>query len=291
MLEKNNDFWYSEYHSEDDVKLSFKLETMLHTEQSLFQRIHLFHNETFGNILVLDGYVQVTEKDEFVYHDMIVHPAMAVNPAIKRVLIIGGGDGGTAREVSRYAHIEKIDMVEIDEAVVRLSKEYLPTMANVYDREPRLNLMIADGLKFVAEAPDDSYDLILVDSTDPAGPGEGLFTVEFYKNCHRILSKDGILVNQHEGAFYDGDIEEMKKAHSKIRKVFPIARVYGFNTPTYASGYWYFGFASKTLDPVADQKAEAWESMGLATRYYNSQLHQGAFALPNYVRDILASVK
>jgi spermidine synthase len=264
---------------------------MLRSEQSLFQKIYLFHNETFGNILVLDGYVQVTEKDEFVYHDMIVHPAMAVNPAIKRVLIIGGGDGGTAREVSRYAHIEKIDMVEIDEAVVRLSKEYLPTMANVYDREPRLNLMIADGLKFVAEAPDESYDLILVDSTDPAGPGEGLFTVEFYKNCHRILSKDGILVNQHEGAFYDGDIEEMKKAHAKIRKVFPIARVYGFNTPTYASGYWYFGFASKTLDPVADQKADAWEALGLATRYYNSELHKGAFALPNYVRDILNSVK
>jgi spermidine synthase len=151
--------------------------------------------------------------------------------------------------------------------------------------------MIADGLKFVAEAPDESYDLILVDSTDPAGPGEGLFTVEFYKNCHRILSKDGILVNQHEGAFYDGDIEEMKKAHSKIRKVFPIARVYGFNTPTYASGYWYFGFASKALDPVADQKAEAWEALGLATRYYNSELHKGAFALPNYVRDILNSVK
>lgn len=291
MLEKNNDFWYSEYHSEDDVKLSFKIGAMLHSEQSLFQKIHLFQNETYGNILVLDGYVQVTEKDEFVYHDMIVHPAMAVNPDIKRVLIIGGGDGGTAREVSRYPGIEQIDMVEIDEAVVRLSKEYLPTMASVYDKEPRLNLMIADGLKFVAEAPEGAYDLILVDSTDPAGPGEGLFTVEFYRNCHRILSPEGILVNQHEGAFYDGDIEEMKKAHSKIKKVFPIARVFGFNTPTYASGYWYFGFAAKTLDPVADHKPEAWESMGLATRYYNSQLHKGAFAIPNYVRDILASVE
>lgn len=291
MLVKNSDVWYSEYHSEDDVRLSFKIDEVLHTEQSPFQKIQLFKNETFGNFMVLDGYVQVTEKDEFVYHDMITHPAMAVNPDVKRVLIIGGGDGGTAREISRYSSIEKIDMVEIDGAVVAACEKYLPTMSSVYKTEPRLNLMILDGLKFVAEAPDASYDLILVDSTDPAGPGEGLFTVEFYRNCHRILSENGILINQHEGAFYDGDIEEMMKAHAKIRKVFPIARVYGFNTPTYASGYWYFGFASKTFDPILDLKADNWNSLGLKTRYYNTDLHKGAFALPNYVKEILASVK
>jgi len=290
MLVKNSDIWYSEYHVEDDVKLSFKIEEMLHVEQSDFQQIQLFHNDTFGNVLVLDGYVQVTERDEFVYHDMITHPAMAVNPDIKKVLIIGGGDGGTAREISRYPSIEKIDMVEIDGSVVSASEKYLPTMASVYKKEPRLNLMIQDGLKFVAEAKDASYDLILVDSTDPAGPGEGLFTVAFYQNCSRILSENGILINQHEGAFYEGDIEEMQKAHRKIREVFPIARVYGFNTPTYASGYWYFGFASKSFDPVLDIKEDRWNQFGLKTKYYNTDLHKGAFALPNYVKDILASV-
>ena len=290
MLEKNHDLWFSEYYMDDDVKLSLKISEILHVEKSPFQKIELFKNETFGVFMVLDGYTQVTEKDEFVYHDMICHPALAVNPDIKNVLIIGAGDGGTAREVARYKHIEKIDMVEIDEAVVAACKKYMPTTAAVFDSEPRLNLMFRDGLQFVKDAPEGAYDLILVDSTDPAGPGEGLFTVDFYKDCYRILSEKGILINQHEGAFFDGDVEEMKKAHSKIKKTFPIAKVFGFNTPTYASGYWYFGFASKALDPIADFKPERWEDFGLETRYYNVDLHRGAFALPNYVKEILASV-
>lgn len=290
MLIKNNDLWFSEYYMDDDVKLSLKIKEILHVEQSPFQKIEIFQNETFGTFMVLDGYTQLTEKDEFVYHDMISHPAMAVNPNIKNVLIIGAGDGGTAREIARYQSIEKIDMVEIDEAVVRACQKHMPKTADVLSSEPRLNLMFADGLKFVKEAPDGAYDLILVDSTDPAGPGEGLFTVEFYKDCYRILSENGILINQHEGAFYEGDIEEMKKAHAKIKKTFPIAKVFGFNTPTYASGYWYFGFASKSFDPIADFKPEEWEKFGLETRYYNVDLHKGAFALPNYVKEILASV-
>lgn len=291
MLEKNNDLWFSEYYMDDDVKLSLKIGEILHVEKSPFQKIELFKNDTFGVFMVLDGYVQVTEKDEFVYHDMICHPALAVNPDIKNVLIIGAGDGGTAREVARYKHIEKIDMVEIDEAVVAACKKYMPATSAVFDSEPRLNLMFRDGLQFVKDAPEGAYDLILVDSTDPEGPGEGLFTVEFYKDCYRILSEKGILINQHEGAFYDGDIVEMKKAHSKIKQTFPIAKVFGFNTPTYASGYWYFGFASKALDPIADFKPEIWENFGLKTRYYNVDLHKGAFALPNYVKEILASVQ
>ena len=291
MLLKNHDIWYSEYYMDDDVKLSLKLGEILHVEQSPFQKIQLFKNETFGVFMILDGYVQVTEKDEFVYHDMIAHPAMAINPEIKNVLIIGAGDGGTAREISRYSSIEKIDMVEIDEAVVRACQKYMPTTASIFGKEPRLNLMFRDGLQFVKDAPTGFYDLILVDSTDPEGPGEGLFTVEFYNDCYRILSDKGILINQHEGAFFDGDIEEMKKAHAKIKKTFPIAKVYGFNIPTYASGYWYFGFASKVLDPVADLKADEWNKLGLKTRYYNTDLHKGAFALPNYVKEILESVK
>lgn len=290
MLMKNSDLWFSEYYMDDDVKLSLNIDEVLHVEQSPFQKIEMFHNQTFGVFMVLDGYTQVTEKDEFVYHDMICHPAMAVNPEIKNVLIIGGGDGGTAREVARYQSIEKIDMVEIDEAVVRACQKYMPSTSAVLSSEPRLNLMFTDGLKFVKEAAAGSYDLILVDSTDPAGPGEGLFTLEFYQDCYRILTEKGILINQHEGAFFDGDIAEMKKAHSKIKKTFPIAKVFGFNTPTYASGYWYFGFASKALDPVADVKSNEWKNFGLQTRYYTPELHYGAFALPAYVQEILASV-
>ena len=287
----NHDLWYSEHSVSNEVRFALRLTEVLHSEQTLFQDLKLYKNPCFGTFMTLDGYIQLTEKDEFIYHDMICHPAMAVNPNIKRVLVIGGGDGGTAREVARYSRVEPLDMVEIDGSVVEACKKYMPSTAKVFTEEPRLNLIIGDGLKFVEQAPDKAYDLILVDSTDPTlGPGEDLFTMEFYQNCYRILSDDGILINQHEGAFYDGDVEEMKKAHKKIKNTFPIARVYGFNIPTYASGYWYFGFASKKYDPVADLKAEAWESLGLKTKYYNTDLHKGAFALPTYVKDILSAV-
>ena len=289
MLTKVTDMWYSEYH-DYDVKFSIEIKEVLLQEQTPFQHLQMLKSDTFGTFMTLDGYVQLTEMDEFVYHDMICHPAMAVNPSIKRVLIIGGGDGGTAREVARYKHIEKLDMVEIDEAVVNACIKYMPTTSSVLTNEPRLNLIIGDGLAFVRDAPDNSYDLILVDSTDPFGPGEDLFTVEFYNNCSRVLSEDGILINQHEGAFYEGDVLQMKKAHTKIKKVFPIAKVYGFNVPTYASGYWYFGFASKKYDPILDIQTDKWSEFGLDTRYYNNELHKGAFALPNYVKKILESV-
>ena len=177
-------------------------------------------------------------------------------------------------------------MVEIDEMVVRLCKQYIPQTACSLD-DPRLELIIGDGLAHVMESPDNSYDLILVDSTDPVGPGEGLFTREFYRNCSRILSPDGIMINQHEGAFYDWDFREMERAHDKIKDVFPVAKVYGFNIPTYSTGYWYFGFASKVYDPIRDQKAEKWEEFGLHTRYYNSDIHKAAFCLPTYVKEKL----
>lgn len=293
LLTKNGDLYFSEYRVDNDVKFSYRIDEVLHAEETEFQDLQVFHNRTFGTFLVLDSFAQLSEKDEFIYHDMICHPAMCVNPDIKRVLIIGGGDGGTAREVSRYKHIEKIDMVEIDEAVVKACKKYLPFTASVFDNEPRLNLMFDDGVKFVKEAPDGAYDLILVDSTDPEpeGPGESLFSIEFYKNCYRILSEKGILINQHEGAFYDVDVTEMKKAHAKLKKTFPVAKVFGYNTAIYPSGYWYFGFASKGLDPVNDMKPEIWNQFGLKTKYYNEGVHRGAFALPNYVQDILASVE
>lgn len=290
VIIKNHDLWATEYYAEDSVKQSLKVDEILHYEQSPFQLVELFRNETMGAFMVLDGYVQITQKDEFIYHDMICHPAMAVNPDIKKVLIIGGGDGGTAREVARYQSVEKIDMVEIDEIVVRACEKHIPSTAAVLSTEPRLNLMFRDGLQFVKDAEANYYDLIIVDSTDPEGPGEGLFTLSFYNDCYRILTDKGILINQHEGAFYETDAEEMKKAHAKIKKTFPIAKVYGFNSPTYASGFWYFGFASKQLDPITDLNQAAWEKLGLKTKYYNPALHLGAFALPTYVKDILASV-
>ncbi|MCL2437182.1 MAG: polyamine aminopropyltransferase [Clostridiales bacterium] len=288
-LIKNHDTWYSEYYSEDDVKLSLKVE-VLHAEQTPFQKLVMMRNETFGTFMMLDGFIQVTQKDEFIYHDMICHVPMAVNPGIKRVLIIGGGDGGTAREVARYAAVEKIDMIEIDEAVVRACQKYIPQTSEVLSKDSRINLMFEDGLAFVRNAAAKSYDLIIVDSTDPEGPGESLFSEAFYRDCYRALGDDGILINLHESALFDGDKQYFKNAHKKIKEVFPIAKVYGFNLPTYGSGYWYFGFASKKYHPIDDHKAAEWEKLGIKTKYYNSELHKGCFALPNYVKEILESV-
>ena len=278
------ELWYTEQHTEN-VRFSIKVEKEIHTEQTEFQRIDVLEAKEFGRFFTLDGLMFVTEIDLFIYHDMIVHVRMATNPNIKKVLVIGAGDGGTIRELTRYSTIEKIDMVEIDKRVVDICREYFPITACKLD-EPRVNLFYEDGLKFVRDK-NDEYDLIIVDSTDPFGPGEGLFTKEFYGNCYKALKEDGILVNQHESPYYDNDAAAMKDAHEKITKFFPIIRVYQAHIPTYPSGHWLFGFASKKYHPVRDLDAEAWNSLGIKTKYYNTDLHVGCFALPNYVKEML----
>ncbi len=277
--------WYEEEWS-GGTRFSVKIKEHLHSEQTPFQRLDVYESWDYGRFFSLDGYIMITDKDEFVYHDMIVHPAMAVKPDIKKVLVIGGGDGGTVRELLRYTTIEKIDMVEIDERVVRVCQEYFPVTACGLT-DSRVNLMFADGLVFVRGAQEASYDLIIVDSTDPIGPGEGLFTEDFYRNCFRVLSADGILVNQNESPYYDHNRRELERAYKKIKAVFPIALAYQAHIPTYASGHWLFGFASKQRHPVEDVDMENWKKLGLETKYYNSSLHYGAFALPTFVKEYL----
>ena len=278
------ELWYTEEHT-DKVRFSIKVEEQLFKGQSDFQRIDVFKSQEFGTFFTLDGLMMVTEKDEFIYHDMIVHVPMATNPNIKKVLVIGAGDGGTVRELTRYKTIEKIDMVEIDKMVVDVCKKYLPKTSSKLNDE-RVNLYFEDGLKFVRSV-ENEYDLIIVDSTDPFGPGEGLFTKEFYGNCFKALKEDGILVNQHESPYYKEYAKSMKRAHKRIRESFPICRVYQAHIPTYPSGHWLFGFASKKYDPINNDKIEKWNELGLETKYYNTELHKGSFALPNYVKEML----
>ena len=282
------ELWYTEQHT-DNVRFSIKVDKPLYSGQSEFQRIDVFNSQEFGNFFTLDGLMMVTEKDEFIYHDMIVHVPMATNPKIKNVLVIGAGDGGTVRELTRYSAIEHIDMVEIDKMVVDVCREYLKQTACKLD-DPRVQLYFEDGLKFV-RSKENVYDLIIVDSTDPFGPGEGLFTREFYGNCFKALKENGILVNQHESPYYQEYAKSMQRAHKRIREFFPVCRVYQAHIPTYPSGHWLFGFASKTYDPLIDIDEKAWNSLGLKTKYYNTELHKGCFALPNYVKELLASAK
>lgn len=278
------ELWYTEQHT-DNVRFSIKVKKQLYSIQSPFQKIDFFDTEEFGTIFTLDGLMMVTQKDEFIYHDMMVHVPMAVNPDIKSVLVIGAGDGGSVRELCRYKSIERIDMVEIDEMVVEACERLLPQTACSL-RDKRVNIFYQDGLKFV-RTKSNEYDLIIVDSTDPIGPGEGLFTKEFYGNCYNALKEDGILVNQHESPYYESYADAMKRAHQRVKERFPISKVYQAHIPTYPSGHWLFGFASKKYDPIKDLNAKVWNELGLKTKYYNTDIHIGAFALPTYVKEML----
>lgn len=282
------ELWFTERHT-SNVKFSIRVNRQLYSAQSEFQRIDVFDSKEFGRFLTLDGYMMLTEKDEFIYHEMITHVPMAVHPGVKRVLVIGAGDGGVIRELTRYHGVEHIDMVEIDPLVVEVCRKYLPRTACRLD-DPRVSIHYEDGLKFVRSV-ENEYDLIIVDSTDPFGPGEGLFTKEFYGNCYKALREDGIMVNQHESPFYEDDAVAMQRAHKRIVESFDISRVYQAHIPTYPSGHWLFGFASKKYHPVRNLNAVAWNMLGLSTRYYTTQLHAGAFALPYYVEELLRDVE
>ncbi len=282
------ELWFSEQHT-PNVKLSIKVDKQLFSEQSEFQRIDIFESREFGRFLILDGCMMLTEKDEFIYHEMISHVPMCVNPNIKKVLLVGGGDGGTARELLKYKTIKTIDLVEIDEVVINACKKFIPKTAECLE-DSRVNIYIEDGLKFIRHCAD-IYDLIIVDSTDPFGPGEGLFTKEFYGNCFNALHSDGIMVNQHENPFYNKDAIAMQRAHKRIVSSFPISRCYQLHIPTYPSGHWLFGFASKKFHPFREVNFDKWNDLKIHTRYYNTKLHRAAFALPNYVEELLREVE
>ena len=282
------ELWFTESHT-PNVKFSIRVDRQLYSSQSEFQRIDVFESPEFGRILVLDGYLMMTEKDEFIYHEMITHVPMAVHPNVKTVLVIGAGDGGVIRELTRYPEIEHIDMVEIDEEVVEVSRKYLSKTACAFD-DPRLHICYEDGLKFIRSAHD-KYDLIIVDSTDPFGPGEGLFTREFYGNCYKALHDDGILINQHESPFYEEDAMACQRAHKRIVESFPLSRVYQVHIPTYPSGHWLFGFSSKKYHPLKDLDEARWNARGLKCRYYTTTLHRGSFYVPAYVEELLEDVE
>ena len=276
--------WFSEYHTLN-AKLDVRIEKQLFSGESEFQKINVFQSYEFGKFVSLDGEIVFSEADEFIYDEMVTHVPMAVHPDVKNVLIIGGGDGGVAKELIGYSTIEHIDVVETDKMFVDVRKEFFPESAEGLE-DPRITMHYDDGLRFLRRKSDE-YDLIINDSTDPLGHTEGLFTKEFYGSCYKALKEDGIMVYQHGSPFYDEDEVECRKMHRKVYKSFPISRVYQAHIPTCPSGYWLFGFASKKYHPLNDFKPEKWEALGLKTWYYTTNLHRGAFMLPKYVEDLL----
>lgn len=278
------DFWFSEMHT-NNVKMSIRVENQLYSKKSDFQRIDVFDSPEFGKFLTSDGSVIFSEKDEFTYDEMIVHVPMAVHPNVKNVLVIGGGDGGVARELSYYEEIEEIDVVEPDELFVEVCRKYFPDNAKGLE-DSRVKIFYEDGLKFL-RTKSNQYDLIISDATDPLGHTAGLFTKEFYGNCYKALREDGIMVYQHGSPFFDEDEASCRAMHRKAYRTFPISRVYQAHIPTCPSGYWLFGFASKKYHPINDFNPIRWKERNIETWYYTTNLHVGAFMLPKYVEDLL----
>ena len=282
------ELWFSENHT-PDVKLSLRLDRHLYSVQSDYQQIDVFESREFGRVLALDGNIMLTERDEFIYDEMMAHVPMAVHPGIRNVLVIGAGDGGVIKELTRYDRIESIDLVEMDPLVLDVCRKYLPGNACRLDDE-RVHIYTGNGLKFIRRC-ENKYDLIVVDSTDPFGPSEGLFTKEFYGNCYKALRDDGIMVNQQGSPFYAEDANAMQRSHKRIAETFPISRVFQAHIPTFAAGYWLFGFASKKYHPIDDLNKDAWNALGLKTRYYTTRLHVGAFYLPAFLEEFLKDVE
>ena len=259
---------------------------MLYDSETAHQRIRVFENPRFGRVLTLDGVVQTTTSDEFIYHEMLAHVPILAHGAARRVLIIGGGDGGMAREALRHASVEHVTMVEIDAGVVEFSKQYLPSLsAGAFD-DPRLDLVIADGADFVAST-DRRFDVAIVDSTDPVGPGEVLFTDTFYGRTRRCLDQGGILVTQNGVPFMQGS--ELAGTVRAFRALFADAACYLASVPTYVGGPMAFGWGTDgaaRATPV-DTLRTRYDASGIRTRYYTPEVHAAAFALPGYVGKLL----
>ena len=283
-MENHAEIWFSDVQT-DNVKLNIRLDKQLFSAISEYQRIDVFQSPAFGRFVALDGDVIFSEADEFIYNEMVTHVPMAVHPHVKKVLIIGGGDGGVAREYTAYPEIEEIDVVEPDEQFVEVCKEYFPEAAKGFE-DPRVQVFHQDGLRFL-RGRSDEYDIIINDATDPFGHTEGLFTKEFYGSCFKALKADGIMVYQHGSPFFDEDESAFRSMHNKVYRSFPISRVYQAHIPTCTSGYWMFGFASKKYHPIEDFDPARWNARELKTEYYTTNLHIGAFMLPKYVEDIL----
>lgn len=287
MTENTGDIslWVTETYM-GSVGLSFKVTKTLFSGRSDFQRVDIVETRDHGRMLLNDGMVMLCERDEFIYHEMIAHVPLFVHPDPKQVLVIGGGDGGTVREILKHRHVEKVVMVEIDEMVVSACREHMPSVSCGLS-DHRVDLRIADGVRFVRET-DERFDLIIVDSTDPVGPAAPLFNREFYEHTARILNQDGILISQAESPFYNQEIQRAMLANQ--RPFFKRLHLLLFSNMTYPGGLWSFGFASNGPRPLRDFDPERVFQSRLETRYYNGDVHRASFMLPNFVREGLSGI-
>lgn len=274
--------WYDEIF-EDEVRFGLRVKETLYSGRSEYQHIEVLDTEALGRTLTLDGIFMTSEGDEHYYHEMLVHPAMNTAPRRRRVLVLGGGDGGTVREILRHPDVEEVVMVEIDEQVVQVCKEHLPTIGTAWD-DPRLELRFEDAIEYVTAKDVDPFDVVFLDGTDPVGPGVVLYEESFYAGCKRVLAKDGVFALQSESPFlFEKTFLEVQH---NLRKLFSKVRPYFGPVPIYASGTWSWTWASDAGDPTALDEARARE-LAPQLEYYNADVHRGSFALPSRLQRAL----
>ncbi|MFC7062292.1 spermidine synthase [Halobacillus seohaensis] len=271
--------WFTEKQTEN-FGITAKVKRSLHKERTDFQDLEMLETEEWGNMLVLDDMVMTTEKDEFVYHEMLAHVPLFTHPSPKKVLVVGGGDGGVIREVLKHESVEKAVLVEIDGKVIEYSKQYLPAISGALE-DPRVDVQVDDGFMHIAKSKRE-YDVIMVDSTEPVGPAVSLFSKGFYEGIAKALKEDGILVAQTDNPWFKSEL--VRQVHADVKETFPITKVYTANIPTYPSGLWTFTMGSKIYHP---QRIPVERFTNIKTKYYTSELHNACFALPKFVKEII----
>lgn len=282
----NEHDWFLEKFEPAGTAFGLRLGEKLHSERSDFQEIEIYQTDTFGRLMVIDGAVMLTDRDNFLYHEMLTHPALCLHPEPKRVLIIGGGDCGTLREVLRHDVVQSVTQVEIDERVTRLAEQYFPDLCES-NEDSRAQLLFDDGIAHVRNAADGEFDLIIIDSTDPVGPAEGLFNRAFYKDCVRALAPNGMLVQQTESPLLHMPL--IRSVHDSLKaEGFAETRLLHFPQPVYPSGWWSATLASKQDFPAAPS-SERVEKIAEQSQFFNASTLAGGLALPNFVRIGLSS--
>jgi spermidine synthase len=272
--------WFTERCDECGSAFSLKLREKLHEERSPYQLIEIYETESFGRLMTLDGFVMLTTRDNFLYHEMMTHPALYTHPAPKRVLIIGGGDCGCLLEVLKHPGIERADLVDIDERVTRVSEKYFPELC-ASNNDPRASLNFVDGIRWVEDADPGSYDVIVIDSTDPIGQAARLFSEEFYGACRNALSDDGVLIAQTESPLFHKDLIHSVAQRLAGAGFADSARLY-FPQCVYPSGWWTATLAVNRDSAVTFREQDA-ANKGFVTRYYNAGIHRGALAAPEFM--------
>lgn len=276
--------WFTEAVEATGTAFSLKLGEKLVEEQTPYQKIEIYKTETFGYLMTIDGCTMVSTRDNFLYHEMMSHPALNSHPSPQTVVIVGGGDCGTLREVLKHPEVKKATQVEIDERVTRLAEQYFPELCEK-NNDPRATLFFGDGIQWMKDVEPGSIDLIIIDSTDPVGPAEGLFGRKFYVDCLRALKPDGLLAQQSESPLLH--LELLREMHATMRVAgFAQTHLITFPQPLYPSGWWSGSIAKKSAAPLVE-RLDAVAIAALDTLFYNVDTHRAAFAVPNFVRKVL----